>query len=660
MFENFPYTDMHQLNLDWIIKIAKDFLDQYTHIQQLIADGEESLENLTTEGLAELQAKADEITGLLNAWYSTHSTDIANQLASALSDINGELASAITAFNTAAAAKAAETIESIPDDYTDLFNSALKASQILVTSSNVSNYSNVANYPINKIVTVLPNAGSIVGAPYDDIGFTIISTGYHKNPDNVPYGGEIQIAIPTFDLTHKHFIKYRSYNGTDWSGWSYDVSSFIRSTNEYVENTSVYSSVHDFPNNSIILVKNRGTNNNLQDRPYPYQDFYIITTGHSTLTTLYAGKLQIAIPFNSNDHSIKFSSYNGTSWTEWSIDFNVSIIKPKGYITNATAYPDIDLVPINTIIGFNNNANILHRPFADPFILYTTGIDGTQVQNIPAGGEIQIAIPFYKNSGSLKWRVYDGSAWDDWYPNVCEISVNPTNWIDEIMNKQDQYSELIVHMTHGVYNMFDTTHNEAYWKAHRKATRYMGLCLKNTKIIGDNNMYINAKYTGNDSDIKENFSCFCIMDNVTLDNLKVEAQNICYIVHDDTPIVSITKSRAIVKNCTFKHSGTANHTYDTGAPICYGAGFSEATYREIINNIFSNTDRNFAVSFHTATNSNGKAIISGNYFDNSTLRLAPMGSGGVGDIVFSNNKINDAIINLSSEFTVYAWNNPTT
>ena len=89
MFENFPYTDMHNLNLDWIIKIAKDFLDQYTHIQQLIADGEESLQNLTQEGLQQLQDKADTLEGLLDDWYNTHSEDIANQLADALSDLNG-------------------------------------------------------------------------------------------------------------------------------------------------------------------------------------------------------------------------------------------------------------------------------------------------------------------------------------------------------------------------------------------------------------------------------------------------------------------------------------------------------------------------------------------------------------------------------------------
>ena len=153
--EGFPYSNFHDLNMDWIIKIAKDFLDQYTHIQEVIENGEESLQNLTTSGLDQLQEKADALEELLQAWYNEHSEDIANELASALSDLNewytehsedisDELASAlsdlntwyethqgyldayltqsISDFNTAANQKAAETIASIPADYTTLAN----------------------------------------------------------------------------------------------------------------------------------------------------------------------------------------------------------------------------------------------------------------------------------------------------------------------------------------------------------------------------------------------------------------------------------------------------------------------------------------------------------------------------------------------------------
>lgn len=144
MFENFPYTDMHQLNLDWIIKIAKDFLDQYTSIQQMISDGETSLENLTTEGLQQLQDKADNLESLLDEWYNTHSEDIANQLTDALASLvnatnihlatlNTTLNQNISTFNAAANAKAAETIESIPADYTTLANTVREVQNILIS-----------------------------------------------------------------------------------------------------------------------------------------------------------------------------------------------------------------------------------------------------------------------------------------------------------------------------------------------------------------------------------------------------------------------------------------------------------------------------------------------------------------------------------------------
>ena len=145
--EGFPYSNFHDLNMDWIIKIAKDFLDQYTHIQEIIEQGKTDIQELTDSGLEQLQEsidsgleqlqeKADNLEELLQEWYNTHSEDIANQLASAINDLNtwyttheGYLdtyvQNSITAFNTAAETKARETIETIPSDYTALSDSVL-------------------------------------------------------------------------------------------------------------------------------------------------------------------------------------------------------------------------------------------------------------------------------------------------------------------------------------------------------------------------------------------------------------------------------------------------------------------------------------------------------------------------------------------------------
>lgn len=88
MFENFPYTNFHELNLDWIIKIAKDFLDQYTHIQEVIETGEQSLLDKTDDGLTQLQEKADNLETALQNLYNDYSEQMASQLADALEDLN--------------------------------------------------------------------------------------------------------------------------------------------------------------------------------------------------------------------------------------------------------------------------------------------------------------------------------------------------------------------------------------------------------------------------------------------------------------------------------------------------------------------------------------------------------------------------------------------
>ena len=149
--EGFPYTNFHDLNMDWIIKIAKDFLDQYTHIQQIIEEGETSLQNLTTEGLQQLQDKADTLEELLQAWYNEHSADIADQLAEALNDLNEwytthqnyldeTLATNIALFNQRAEEKAEQTLESIPDDYTELSNRVSEIKTLVESELSILDY----------------------------------------------------------------------------------------------------------------------------------------------------------------------------------------------------------------------------------------------------------------------------------------------------------------------------------------------------------------------------------------------------------------------------------------------------------------------------------------------------------------------------------------
>ena len=133
--ENFPYSNFHDLNMDWIIKIAKDFLDQYTHIQETIANGEASLQNLTEEGLAQLQEKADNLEELLQEWYETHSNDIATQLTNALAELQQTLTTNIATFDTHADQKTAQSMASIPGSYGAMASAVTDLSQLMLDSN---------------------------------------------------------------------------------------------------------------------------------------------------------------------------------------------------------------------------------------------------------------------------------------------------------------------------------------------------------------------------------------------------------------------------------------------------------------------------------------------------------------------------------------------
>lgn len=169
LFENFPYTDFHNLNMDWIIKIAKDFLDQYTHIQEIIEQGKIDIETLTANGIDQLQEKETELENALDAWYNEHSEDIANQLAQALADLNDwytehqgflddDLQDALDDFQEGAEERARIAEASIPSDYSDFYDSFI-GNYITDSWFTTNNITDCADIPPGMYAVYLGAAG---------------------------------------------------------------------------------------------------------------------------------------------------------------------------------------------------------------------------------------------------------------------------------------------------------------------------------------------------------------------------------------------------------------------------------------------------------------------------------------------------------------------
>lgn len=257
--ENFPYSNFHDLNMDWIIKVAKDFLDQYTHLQETIEEGEQSL-----------QDKADELEALLQAWYDTHSEDIAQQLADAISSLNTwytthqnyldqTLADNIASFNQRADQKATETLASIPSDYTSLANTV---ETVRMTSGAFE----------NNMTTYLAT-GKWVRGVYNPATQALTTSFTYRistmEPISFPFFATLKIA-PGFRF-HPYLYTNGAWTAGGWKTGEWKVEAGVQfygqiaratedtsetaNINEFLSQVTVKGSVFDVTSEDYYLIK---------------------------------------------------------------------------------------------------------------------------------------------------------------------------------------------------------------------------------------------------------------------------------------------------------------------------------------------------------------------------------------------------------------------
>ena len=285
--ENFPYSNFHDMNMDWIIKIAKDFLDQYTSIQNIIDTGESTLSQL-----------AESLESDLNDWYNEKSEELAQAVADDLQAISDAAESALADFNEDAQAIITALLATIPADYSTLStavtnlqdNVGVYGNKAIISKeyiSSVDSSLSLASYGRNTMYAFnlpLSDANNITDLPNDVkttgtyVRFNIITLYGQWN-----FNAKEQILIDT----NSNDLYVRGIWGETPNSWTkFAVSSeqLIRPFGSYLNALPAgVSALKDLPNNSVyVFGLSAEAVAAISDMPQADTQFTVMTFGGDT------------------------------------------------------------------------------------------------------------------------------------------------------------------------------------------------------------------------------------------------------------------------------------------------------------------------------------------------------------------------------------------
>ena len=381
----FPYTNFHEMNLDWVIQIAKDFLDQYSTIQETL-----------DQGLTDLTEKAEELEGLLQAWYDEHSQDIADALAEALQDLNAwytehqddisnDLADALSDLDEAIATKVAAALESIPGDYSEFYADAYK-----------NQYVAANNFDLNTVNTncVIQVNGAASPQHYPSVMGTksgILITNLFTDDATIRSQMLVGFSVPA--------ILIRTYSSGSWSDW--------QSADNYQFGTLTSSNdLNDITLHSkyIVLAGNV---------PAHYPTDMGTTAGIIETTPVYGESFifQTCTAFTKGNQYYRIKA-SGT-WGDWGTFPGGAICNYGGAISSSR---NIDQLPFDSVYAVASGGS-----YPTGYPMETAGLIFT-IQYSPNYG-LQFVFPFFITSNTIanfeKAKIYarytnNYPTWSDW------------------------------------------------------------------------------------------------------------------------------------------------------------------------------------------------------------------------------------------------------
>ena len=677
MFEQFPYADMQQLNLDWIIKITKDFLDQYTSIQQIISDG-----------MTGLQEKYDTLENLLNAWYETHSEDIANQLTDALEDLTEALNTALGTFETDATNITNAVIATIPADYTDLSNDV---SMLKKNPPDLFSLLTEWNYNTNyALAAVMDETAYGITVKNDSNIFTINGTATGN------------VDIPIFNSRTK------AYQFPFKPGRTYNFKFNETAGSELITKVVRYKASEDaaWSTQTANANRNDAITIVLPATYYEFEISFIVASGASytdkTVEIFITNQVKQLRQFDNlitsgivdgrihyNDISPVKNS-NSPNWSGVDISNDGYNINIQGTANANRAYELIrdytgELIKGGSMLrivydpdGTNATLEVKYRTTGGDIVLFQTASKGTYFPEFPTGvTQVIIDIVLFNGTTYNNTIYYDVTSVpaENNFFTVDQTGNGDFKTIKSAVEIACKRLNSTVVVNAGTYDLV-AEFGKSFLDNLNDNAGYYGLMLYNgIHLIFSPFADVYFDYDGANPWVIANFSPFNTGNSVgfTLEGLNINARNCRYIVHDDPrPGVKENHSRNIYRNCYFTMFPSPDYPTWPNHQII-GGGFGDQTEIEIDSCIFRDTftddvDHYAAVSYHNSTSGNAsyksylvikncmfypknRIVVQG--YGSSTVKTPVMICGNA----FDNAQTDIVYDNTVDNLIVHRWNN---